>query len=508
VLFDGTHGFYQGVILTSGQPRALTDAEWRTLRKYEIDFGVRQATLFTVPTADYGFSDATVHDPARTTLTASLTPEGRAIFPYLVGRLTILDAHAHLAAAADDHTTPLLIDDAGHALIAVKTYADGRQNLALTFDGDAGKVHTIALSSGVIHWVARGLYIGARHVFADPQVDDVFLGNKLFTQGVYRITGDDLRAVASWQKTVQRRPTTQGLIVTLAFNGKGTTGMYSPDSLTPAARELQGEFRWVSHTWSHLDLDTADQAATALEIAKNDDLAEEWHLVAYCKGNIVTPGHSGLANPQAMQAALDLGITYLISNTSRPGQDNPFPNVGILNAWQPRLLEIPRHPTEIYFDVTTPEEEAIEYRARHPDRAPTYEQIIDRESDQLLRYMLMGDIDPWMFHQSNLRAYDGSHTLLTDLLDRTLQKYDSIYNLPVVTLAMDELGAQVAARTELHGSGVTGTIVPGESITLSVERDATVPVTGLRAAGGEEVGGQAIAHLRVAAGTPVTMPLR
>ena len=121
--------------------------------------------------------------------------------------------------------------------------------------------------------------------------------------------------------------------------------------------------------------------------------------------------------------------------------------------------------------------------------------------------MLVGDIDPWMFHQSNLRAYDGVHTLLLDLLDRTLLKYDAIYNLPVVTLAMDDLGAQVAARTDLHGSGVTGTIVPGKSITLTVDRDATVPVTGLQAAGSEQYGGQAIAHVRVTAGTSVTIPL-
>jgi hypothetical protein len=89
-----------------------------------------------------------------------------------------------------------------------------------------------------------------------------------------------------------------------------------------------------------------------------------------------------------------------------------------------------------------------------------------------------------------------------------LEKYDAVYDLPVACLAMDDLGALVAARTELSGSGVSGTIVPGESITLEVERDATVPVTGLRAPGAEDYGGQAIAHVRVTAGRPVTVPLR
>jgi hypothetical protein len=54
---------------------------------------------------------------------------------------------------------------------------------------------------------------------------------------------------------------------------------------------------------------------------------------------------------------------------------------------------------------------------------------------------------------------------------------------------------------------VTGIIVPGRSITLTVDRDATVPVTGLRAAGAVPYGGQLIANVRVAAGTPVTLPL-
>jgi hypothetical protein len=401
---------------------------------------------------------------------------------------------------------PLLIDPAGHALAAVKTYADGRQNLALTFNGNETLVATIALSHGVISWVTRGLFIGERKVFADPQVDDVFLGDALFGGGVYRMTGADLHAVASWQDAVQRRPATHGLILTLAFNGKGTTGLYSPDTLTPAAQELQAKFRWVNHSWSHHDLDAADYATTADEIAENNALAGSMQLTAYNPANIVTPGHTGLANPQAMAAAHDLGIAYLISNTSRPGQDNPFPNVGIHNALQPGLLEIPRHPTEIYFDVTTPDEEVTEYRTRHPGN-PSYEQILAKESDHLLNYMLMGEIDPWMFHQSNLRAYDGSHTLLLDLLDRILQKYEAIYNLPVVTLTMDDLGVQVAARTELYESGVTGIIVPGESITLTVNRAATVPVTGLQVAGAEQYGGQAIAHVRVAAGRSVTIAL-
>lgn len=508
VLSDGTRGLFEGVILTGGQPATLTDAEWQALRNYQVEFGVRQASFSFAPTEEQGFAGTKAVDTSRTPIAATLTPAGREVFPYLAGSLTIAGARATLAFAASDRITPLLVDDEGHALIAVTTQADGRQDLALTFDGGPRLSHTLALGHGVLSWVTRGLFIGERHVFANPQVDDVFLGDALFGGGVYRITGDDLRAVAGWQRRAQQRPSARGLVLTLAFNGAGTAGSYQPDTLTPAARELQAEFRWVNHTWSHADLDAADQATASIEIGKNQELARDWQLQSWHPANIVTPGHSGLANPQAMRAARDLGIAYLISNTSRPGQDNPFPNVGIRNALEPELLEIPRHPNEIYFDVTTPAEEVTEYLARHPDRAYGYQQILEHESDRLLGYMLLGDLDPWMFHQSNLRAYDGSHTLLLDLLDRVLEKYDAIYDLPVACLAMEDLGALVAARTELFESGVRGTIVPGESITLEVARDATVPVTGLRTPGAEEYGGQVIAQVRVTAGRPVTIPLR
>jgi hypothetical protein len=55
--------------------------------------------------------------------------------------------------------------------------------------------------------------------------------------------------------------------------------------------------------------------------------------------------------------------------------------------------------------------------------------------------------------------------------------------------------------------GGSNLAVLSKSITLVVERDATVPVTGLRVAGAELEGGQAVAHVRVAAGTPVTIAL-
>src|SRR5206468_2897952 len=110
---------------------------------------------------------------------------------------------------------------------------------------------------------------------------------------------------------------------------------------------------------------------------------------------------------------------------------NPSPNAGICSPGQPAVLMIPRHPTNLYFNVSTPAEWVAEYNSFYGQAGLipppwgwgydlNYEQILDRESQALLSYLLKGDIDPLMFHQPNLRAYDGTHTLLGDLLDATL----------------------------------------------------------------------------------------
>jgi hypothetical protein len=51
-----------------------------------------------------------------------------------------------------------------------------------------------------------------------------------------------------------------------------------------------------------------------------------------------------------------------------------------------------------------------------------------------------------MFHQPNLRAYDGTRSLLGDLLDLTLDKYNRYFNLPIQSPTMDALGRRIADR--------------------------------------------------------------
>jgi hypothetical protein len=63
------------------------------------------------------------------------------------------------------------------------------------------------------------------------------------------------------------------------------------------------------------------------------------------------------------------------------------PNTGIYNALVPGLLELPRYPTNLFYNVSTPEQWAAEYNALYAKfwgRQLTYDGVLEKESDVLL----------------------------------------------------------------------------------------------------------------------------
>jgi len=145
----------------------------------------------------------------------------------------------------------------------------------------------------------------------------------------------------------------------------------------------------------------------------------------------------------------------------------------------------------------------------------TPQQIRDYISSSFVVNMLMGDMDPQMFHQSNLHAYDGTHSLLGDLYDATFTTYFKLLNLPVLSPSLDVLGKNMQNRDAYNRSGVTASVVSGPTpqITISVPAGSpvastTIPVTGLNSPGAEIYGGQNISHLPLNKGQSVTLPLQ
>src|SRR5664280_339945 len=547
-LANGTHALYSGVILTDGAlgvtGAQLSATEITTLTSFESTFGIRQVTWYTFPSAYYGFagSPGSVNTDV-TPLPATYTPAGASVFSYANSGqpLPISKAFTYLAQpATDGASTPLLTDAAGDALALVHTYPTqgNRQNLALTFDSNENLTHNLVLGYGLVNWVNGGLYLGERHSYLQPQPDDILLasGDSTWPAGTlcttsvddpllptFRMAGTDLQKAVDWQKTVQANPVSAQVALEWPFNGDGATSSPS-DTLTPAVKTLQGNFKWISHTFDHENLDAITSAAAVSELTQNNTAAATLGLTTFNTSRLITPDVSGLDNPLFLQAANDQGVRFLVSDTSIKGPatattkrsgDNPSPNAGRTNPSQPAILEVPRHPTNLYFNVTTPAEWLAEDNCLYPTGANghvgTYAQLLDRESEVLLGYLLRGDMDPLMFHQPNLKADSNGHSLLSDLLDATLTKYKQSETLPILSPALDEVGKKMAARMAYDASGVTASIVPNQSITLTATQNTTVPVSGLTpitptpSVTTETYGGQPISYVTLQAGVPITV---
>jgi hypothetical protein len=541
---------YQGIILTNNN---VAGAYAQMLAAYETKFGIRQVTWYnTWPSPDEGFNWPSGGSSAP--VTATLTDAGKSVFPYLrtgagAGAIVIQNAWTLSATPLDATTVPLATDGSGNALVAVHTYADGRVNLAMTFDSNPYLLHSMLLSYGVVNWVTKGLFIGERHTYVSPQIDDIFIddeqwlastacGTSVDNTGVsQRITGADLTAVTNWQNARRQQALTPDLKITMAFNGLGTspdytfkvvgsndtiiggstggaTGLSTTDTLTLAAVQQQHNYFWTSHTYDHENLDHLTYAASSTELSKNIAVATQLGLDDFTTRFMVQPDVSGLDNADFLRAAYDNGIRLVLSNTSKPGQNNPTPNTGYWNAVDPRIFVIPRRANNLFFNVAMPADWVQEYNCLygpngtlpgfHFDHNLSYAEILDFISNELTADLLRGELDPWMFHQTNLAAYDGTHTLLGDLLDLTFQKYGSYMTFPIVSPSIDTLGGRMKERTAIRTRGVDATIQPN-AIVFTSPVDVTVPVTGLKN-GAELYAGQWISWVPLSANVSATIP--
>jgi hypothetical protein len=264
------------------------------------------------------------------------------------------------------------------------------------------------------------------------------------------------------------------------------------------------------------------KAQATSQINRNNKLASRYGLTKYSIKNIIQPDISGLKNSFFLEAADEAGVRYVISDTSRTGDPSQYGvNEGRYNALRPSLLEVARYPVNLYFNASTPQEWLAQDNCLYPAGAPfghvdTYEQLLDRESSVMLRYLIQGHNRPLMFHQPNLRAYDGTRSVLGDLIDATLAKYNSLVTVPILSPTQDALALKQIARQQyndaLRNGGLIGSIVPNTSVTLTANKEVTVPVTGKLAADtahpSESYAGQTITYVRLLPGQSVTIPLQ
>jgi hypothetical protein len=252
------------------------------------------------------------------------------------------------------------------------------------------------------------------------------------------------------------------------------------------------------------------------QLAYNDAVAKKLAFQLYSKDSMIQPEISGLGNPEFLRAAYDFGIRYILSDTSQPGWANPSPNTGFYSTYQPSILIIPRYPTNLYYNVSTPAEWVSEYNHFYApgglfatwDHALTYAEVLDKESEIWLRYLLKFSVDSVMFHQSNLRAYDGTRSLLGDLVNATIAKYNKVYNLPIRSPSQHDTGVLMAARMAYNAAGARAQLKLGTTNTIQLKtvQAAKVPLTGVSYGATKEVyGGQTISTVTMGANATVSM---
>jgi hypothetical protein len=378
-----------------------------------------------------------------------------------------------------------------------------------------------------------------------------------------------MTSLVSWQNKVHSDPLLAGFTLSLAFNGVGTTGNkdwtglatagVGNDDLTGTVQNYEKSFHWMSHTYDHPnslnglhksdvlgDPDTPKVDSIDLEILTNQyvangsgqnldidpsDTVAPIHLTDFNAANVVTPGITGLNDPNVPGYLFQDGIRYAVSdtsvaNTTNPPNNNginPSPNVGIVNSFEPGIYEVPRYPNDVFYNAANWNDDHAEFSCiyNNPPQPPfsTYNaaQILDFVSTSFVVNMLKGDMDPEMFHQPNLHDYDGQgHSLISDTYDMTFSKYEALYKLPVLSLTLDKLGEGMKGRNAYNLSGVTASLVGAsgsQQIVITMPQSATVPsasipVTGVTSNGSETYGGTHISHVPLNAGQVVTLPVQ
>lgn len=517
--------------------------------------------------------------PADAPVAASFTTIGAGLFSYLntTSPVIIKNAYTYLSTpVAGPQTVPLLTATENGTTYAIASTFTGAgwENLAISADGNPELTHTLLLGYGVVNWVTRGVFLGERKIYLSAQPDDVFIPDDLWdpvtkttpvNSPTFRHRNDatDYNSLVDWQTTLRANTQTAAFRLELPFNGVGyntTDSAYLnqgelTDTLSAAVQAKPNEFRWINHTWDHRSLDPEGgftptvssmlqqfqwnhEVATRQRSGNPDNGGLRVTFGNYNQNAFIQPDISGLESNVFWEAAQGFGFRYILMDTSKTYDFRPTlgpiaQNTGFYSTRDtfvlanPRILIIPRYPTNLFYNVSTPDEWVSEYNYLYAALPPslggvgyvsTYQQILDRESEVLVRYMLKYNANSWMFHAANLRDYNGTATgnksLLSDLLDAVTNKYKAMYSLPVLSPSQTGIGQIMEARMAYNAAiagGLKGRIVYGPSVSIELTNPSgvsvDVPVTGVNVGTTTTYGGQTISSITLAAGATTTAAL-
>ncbi len=520
-------GKYYGVVLSTGQlayvtntgtwERGLTDEQWAQLATYEQAYGARHVALYSYPFPELGVAiEAGYENGGGAANSLSLTSEATLADPSLNPSLSVNLSgiwHYPVKITNSGAAKPFLNYSVPSQSVAgiVNTLADGREQLSFFFDQATWSMHSSVVGNAWANWVTKGLYVGERRIYLSAQVDDLFLTTEMWDPAknmnsqdgtrTYRTTPTDLEHFVQWQTNFKTSlPLGSTYLTEMAFNGIGVDDRATlPDSqsLYDKSRSYIDNFLWVSHTYSHLNLNQLSYEVVASEVVKNRTFANQFftnNLSKFSTASVVTPEISGLFSSNAIRAMLENGIKSVVGDNSRAELKAANPYEGLYTTVAKNnydgLYIVPRNATEIYYDTSTPEELVSEYNARYATfwgRSLTFSEIVNLESEKAARELLAFKHDSFMFHQTNLRSFDlpnaPRNSLVGHWLDSVAKETTRYSRLPILTEGLDKLAEISVARTKLNGCGVTAKmkLISRKSTSISAisTGNCVLPITGI-----------------------------
>jgi hypothetical protein len=570
--YNANYAKYQAVILATGNvvrstapfPSALNPDEWAALDRFERTFGIRRLSDNT----DTSLSSPQAHglnfpiafgDQGGNT--ATLTADGRAIFPYLQGTVPIeVGAFGSQAtpAFASPVFQPLLTLPNGASYLGIYNKPDGREEMVMTVDSNQFMSHAQLLRHGMLNWVTRGYYLGTQRNYFEMHVDDVFLPNDRWdttrnqtgVEGdgtapgtgsdpteyqctrepadpanpstlpqcpeLIRMTPQEVADTIAWQNQ-------NGIVLDMVFNGGGADEQRAlnggVDLLEDAFLANKGSFRWINHTFTHPNLNTAPQSVIEDEIRRNQQWANA-RAIPYDPSELVTGEHSAVGNssttipnPIPQNAALAPALTATGINSI--ASDNSREQNGAQRPIGPSLT-VPRYPSNIYYNVSTMAEQLDEYNYIYvrPGAVPgettgcvdipnvttcrttlaTEADYIASETNIMFGHLMGNDPRPHYVHQSNLTGTPGNK-ILFKVLDPLLARYRQAFaaNAPLVQLTQKEIALELQRqalwKTARDGGQVSAYLLDGQiHIQNRSSASVQVPATGLTGIGSEYAG--------------------
>ena len=509
-----THARYEAVVVATGglvyfngssYVSALEPSEWDALAEFERTFGIRRVTAFAYPSPTYGLNSPTFGG-SMTGVTGTLTPAAQPLFGYLQGQVPFDgNAWGYQATPVDPTAFRTFVSGPnGSSLVGAYTHPDGREELVVTVDSNPWMIHTQLLRHGMLSWATRGVYLGQARDYLELQIDDVFLEDDRWDMATnrtpepsprpIRMTALDVLRAAAWQAS-------SGMRLDFVYNGEG--GEESRDMTARTLIAMRSLFRWTNHTYTHEQLDNASLATIKSEIQRNLDFARRKGL-PIDPTELVTGEHSGLGNPNMPRALNETGIRWFAADNSRQPTQNMLG----------QALSVPRHPTNVYYNVGRIAEQLDEYNyvylppplgscqasATNTCRTTpaTWNEYVQSEASIMFGHVMGNDPRPHYFHQSNL----AEDAVMYPVVNRLLTMYRAYFKTALEQPHLAQSGAVLdlqARWKQAVASGAVSGYVQGGQVVIQSTAAMNVPLTGTSV--GTLYGSQRYGWTGVGAGT-------